>query len=80
MCVRLFGLYRSVADCGYVAGPLLLGWLAGVRGYSAPLLLTAAMFLVSGALFARFAPELYRRPTLPAFEQVPDSAPEPSAR
>src|SRR5581483_12155797 len=53
---QLFGLYRSVADLGYIAGPLLLGWMAD-RGYSAPLYLTAAMFLVSGTLFALRAPE-----------------------
>jgi MFS family permease len=66
---RIFGMYRSVADCGYIVGPLLLGWMAGVTGYTAPLLLTAAMFLVAGLLFARFAPELYRRPVL--METVP---------
>lgn len=59
---RVFGLYRSVSDSGYIVGPLLLGWLADVSGYAAPLLLTAALFLISGALFALFAPEFHRRP------------------
>jgi MFS family permease len=58
---RVFGLYRSVADLGYIAGPLLLGWLTDVAGYSAPLMITAALFLLSGVLFALFAPELHAR-------------------
>lgn len=57
---RVFGAYRSVADCGYIVGPLLLGWLADVSGYTAPLLLTAALFLVVGALFGLLAPEFHR--------------------
>jgi MFS transporter, DHA1 family, multidrug resistance protein len=65
---RLFGLYRSVADSGYIVGPLLLGWMAGVTGYTFPLLLTAAMFLGSGLLFALFAPERYRRESAPELE------------
>ncbi len=59
---QMFGLYRSVSDSGYIVGPLLLGWLADVTGYTTPLMLTAGMFLVSGALFAVFAPEFHRRP------------------
>lgn len=65
---RLFGLYRSVADSGYIVGPLLLGWMAGITGYTFPLLLTAAMFLGSGLLFALFAPERYRRESAPVLE------------
>ena len=58
---RVFGAYRAASDSGYVVGPLLLGWLAGVTGYDAPLWLTAALFVVVGLLFARFAPELHQR-------------------
>lgn len=68
---QVFGMYRSVADSGYVIGPLLLGWLADVSGYTAPLLLSAGLFLLSGTLFALFAPELHRvtkRQPLPAGE------------
>ena len=54
---RIFGLYRTCSDAGYIVGPLLLGWLVSLVGYSTPLLLTAAMFLAAGGLFALFAPE-----------------------
>ena len=64
---RIFGLYRSVSDSGYVVGPLLLGWLAEASGYATPLLLVAALCLLSGAAFALFAPELHggERPLTP---------------
>ncbi len=52
--------YRMMADLGYVAGPMLLGWMADVSGNEMSLLVTAAMFLVSGVLFALFAPESAR--------------------
>jgi multidrug resistance protein len=55
---RVFGAYRSLADSGYIVGPILLGWLAGVGGYGLPLVLTAALFLLSGTLFGLAAPEL----------------------
>ncbi len=58
---RVFGAYRSLADSGYIVGPILLGWLAGVGGYALPLLLTAALFLLSGTLFGLAAPELALR-------------------
>lgn len=57
---RVFGIYRTLADAGYVVGPLLLGWLLAVSGFTAPLLLTAAMFIVAGLSFALFAPETHR--------------------
>lgn len=58
---RLIGIYRTCADAGYVVGPLLLGWLVGVAGFSAPLVLTAALFVLSGMLFALLAPETHPR-------------------
>ena len=58
---RIFGLYRTCGDAGYIAGPLLLGWLVSLAGFSAPLLLTAGMFVVAGGLFALFAPETHAR-------------------
>jgi DHA1 family multidrug resistance protein-like MFS transporter len=73
---RVFGLYRSVSDAGYIVGPLVLGWLAQVSGYSAPLLLTAALFLAAGTLFALLAPELHR----PAPARSMEPAGEPTAR
>jgi MFS family permease len=70
---QLFGLYRSVADSGYIVGPLLLGWLTEVSGYATPLWLTCGLFLISGALFARFAPELHRRPVAAPREAVAET-------
>src|SRR5262249_45453713 len=58
---RVFGVYRSTADCGYILGPIVLGWLAGVTGYTTPLLLTGAMFLCSGSAFWLRAPEFHHR-------------------
>jgi MFS family permease len=57
---RVFGLYRSVADSGYIVGPLVLGWLAGASGYTAPLVLVCGLFLCSATLFGRLAPETRR--------------------
>jgi MFS family permease len=56
---RVIGLYRTFSDAGYIVGPILLGWLAGAAGFNAPLLLTAALFVISGALFGLFAPETH---------------------
>jgi MFS family permease len=57
---RVFGLYRTIADAGYVVGPLLLGWLLAATGYTTPLVLTAALFILAGGAFALFAPETHR--------------------
>jgi MFS family permease len=56
---RVIGAYRTFSDAGYIVGPILLGWLGGVAGFNAPLILTAALFVVSGLLFALFAPETH---------------------
>ncbi|MHB8575242.1 MAG: MFS transporter [Dehalococcoidia bacterium] len=71
----LWGIYRTIADLGYVIGPILLGWMAQASGYRAPLLLTAIMLAVVAALFARLAPEVHRpdpttrlAPAIPAAE------------
>lgn len=58
---RVIGAFRTCSDAGYIVGPLLLGWLAGVAGFNAPLILTAALFVLAGGLFALFAPETHRR-------------------
>ena len=57
---RIFGFFRSTSDFGYIVGPLVLGWIAGQYGYHAPMLLTAGMIVISGALFWVFAPEFHR--------------------
>lgn len=53
--------YRMLADFGYVAGPLLLGALADGFGASTALYVTAVGLVCFGFLFARFAPETYKR-------------------
>ena len=60
---RMFGLYRACSDAGYIVGPLLLGWLTARSGFNAPLLLTAAMFIIFGVLFALLAPETHQHET-----------------
>lgn len=65
--------YRMLADFGYVAGPLLLGITADAFGSYAALFATAALLLVAGLLFARFAPETYHGKKA-AREPAPQSA------
>lgn len=52
--------YRMLSDFGYVAGPLLLGFVADAAGADAALAGAALGLTVIAALFARFAPETYR--------------------
>lgn len=52
--------YRMLSDFGYVAGPLLLGFVADAAGADAALAGAAIGLTVIAALFARFAPETYR--------------------
>jgi MFS family permease len=54
------GMYRMLADFGYVVGPLLLGVLADVFSIEVALYGTSALVVASGALFALFAPETHR--------------------
>lgn len=51
------GLYRALADAGYVAGPLLLGVISDIQSPVAALITTAALLVTSAALFAFRAPE-----------------------
>jgi len=61
MNASALGAYRALADMGYVVGPLLLGVVSDVWSPEAALGLTTTMLVVSGLVFARFAPETYRR-------------------
>ena len=49
--------YRTLSDMGYVAGPILLGWLGDARGLDAPLWISAFALVTVAALFAILAPE-----------------------
>jgi MFS family permease len=51
------GLYRTIADLGYVIGPLLLGSIADFISPQAALYFTAALLIGSGMLFFFSAPE-----------------------
>jgi MFS family permease len=51
------GIYRTLADAGYVVGPALLGVLADAYGAGSALLTIGLLFWVAGALFGLFAPE-----------------------
>ena len=82
MTAATLGAYRTIADSGYVVGPLVLGAVADVASGRAALLVCAALSLAAGAVFVRFAPE-----TLTAPVPVPESgaalrttfSPEPTA-
>ena len=60
MIANAMGLYRSLADSGYVLGPMVLGALADLAGYDAALAITAGLLLVTGSTFAVRAPETLR--------------------
>ncbi len=53
--------YRMVSDAGYVIGPILLGVIVDWRGAEAGLLFAAFLVASAGLLFARYAPEQWRR-------------------
>ncbi len=52
--------YRMVGDLGYVIGPIALGLIVDGYGPVAALVLAAALLVLVGGLFAKFAPETYR--------------------
>lgn len=49
--------YRAASDLGWVAGPLLCGFLKDTAGVEVPFYLTAIMFLAVSAVFGVFAGE-----------------------
>ena len=51
--------YRTLADAGYVVGPILLGTIADGFGLAAPLYLASSLLIGIALAFARFAPESY---------------------
>ncbi|HEY8449826.1 MAG TPA: MFS transporter [Bacillota bacterium] len=56
------GMYRTLADAGYVLGPVVLSSLAAGAGFGVSLGFCALLFGVGGALFAWRAPETRRPP------------------
>jgi len=63
------GLYRTIADLGYVVGPLMLGVISDVISPQAALYFTAGLLLFAGLLFLIKAPE-----TLPKRVVIESSA------
>jgi len=57
MTAATLGMYRMIADFGYVAGPLALGMLADVYSPQTALVVTAILLVASGVAFALRAPE-----------------------
>ena len=53
--------YRMLSDVGYVIGPILLGMVVDWKGAEAGLIAAAVLVGGVGLLFARFAPEQWRR-------------------
>ncbi len=53
--------HRMLADLGYVIGPLALGALADYQGATSALWFSAAVMIAVALVFARWAPETYRR-------------------
>lgn len=53
--------YRMLSDIGYVIGPILLGLVVDWQGAEAGLLVAAFLVGGMGLLFARYAPEQWKR-------------------
>lgn len=49
--------YRTLADVGYVVGPIMLGLMADEYGLSVPLFVSSALLVGVALAFARYAPE-----------------------
>lgn len=61
MNASAMGLYRMLADTGYILGPLLLGLSADLFSSEASLYATGVMVIASGVVFAVLAPESHLR-------------------
>ena len=51
------GTYRAISDLGFVIGPILLGWLADVRGFGFSLLFNSLFLFLSVLIFQFVAKE-----------------------
>lgn len=78
MNAAAMGSYRMLSDVGYVAGPVLLGWLGDTGGLDLPLWSAAAALFVMAALFGWYAPETARNPQPDARTRTVERAREPS--
>jgi MFS transporter, DHA1 family, multidrug resistance protein len=57
------GLYRAIADSSFVYGPILLGWMADVKGFSLSLIFNCLLLFVVGVVFQIFARGLVKSKT-----------------
>jgi MFS family permease len=60
MNAAAMSLYRTLADSGYVVGPIVLGFITDGYGINAALATGASLLAVVGLLFAWRAPESYQ--------------------
>jgi DHA1 family multidrug resistance protein-like MFS transporter len=72
MIAPALSMYRTIADLGYVIGPLLLGILSDVSSSQAALIFTGLLLFLSGTMFRLRAPE-----TLPSAAMAPSRSPAP---
>jgi MFS transporter, DHA1 family, multidrug resistance protein len=68
MTAAALGAYRSIADSGYVVGPLVLGAINQAAGAQAAYRVTALLLAASALAFLRWAPETLVRPAAPRTE------------
>ncbi len=66
MTASALGTYRTIADAGYVVGPLALGAVADLASPEAALASIAAVLFLSAVAFALLAPESLERECSPA--------------
>jgi MFS family permease len=74
MNAQAMGMYRMLADSGYVFGPLLLGTAADLFATEDALYATGLLVIVAGMFFAWLAPETYRAARRPAASSQPTAA------
>ena len=66
MTAPALSMYRTIADLGYVIGPLLLGILSDLASSQAALIFTALLLFFSGGMFLLRAPETLTRTATPS--------------
>ena len=60
MNAAAMSLFRTLADFGYVVGPIALGFLADYAGLSSAFLFCAVLLAIAGLAFGWLAPETYK--------------------
>jgi DHA1 family multidrug resistance protein-like MFS transporter len=60
------GLYRAIGDLGFVTGPIILGWIADIKGYNFALWFNSLFLLLAIIIFQLLAKEPSRTRRQPA--------------